>query len=189
MAKLAVFASGTGSNFVAIAAALKAARRHSIEFLLCDVAGAAVLQRSRELEIPSVLMAYGPGQPREAVEKKMVRHLERRGVDLVALAGFMKLVGASNVYVRGPLVVTGIIYGLVSAAITLVIMAAAAYWSDALLLRLAGVDMAANFQLLVNVFSDYFRANFNQIFTMIVSSGVILGGLSSYVAAKRYLKV
>lgn len=91
MAKLAVFASGTGSNFVAIAAAVKAARRHSIEFLLCDVAGAAVLQRSRELEIPSVLMAYGPGQPREAVEKKMVRHLERRGVDLVALAGFMKL--------------------------------------------------------------------------------------------------
>ena len=101
----------------------------------------------------------------------------------------MKLVGASNVYVRGPLVVTGIIYGLVSAAITLVIMAALAYWSDALLLRLAGVDMAANFSLLVNVFSDYFRANFNQIFTMIVSSGVILGGLSSYVAAKRYLKV
>ena len=91
MAKLAVFASGTGSNFVAIAAALKAARRHSIEFLLCDVAGAAVLQRSEELGIPSVLLPYGPGQPREAVEKKMVRHLERRGVDLVALAGFMKL--------------------------------------------------------------------------------------------------
>jgi len=91
MAKLAVFASGTGSNFVAITAALKAAQRHSIEFLLCDVAGAAVLQRSEELGVPSVLMTYGPGQPREAVEKKMVRHLERRGVDLVALAGFMKL--------------------------------------------------------------------------------------------------
>jgi len=91
MAKLAVFASGTGSNFVAISAALKAARRHSIEFLLCDVAGAAVLQRAEELGIPSVLMTYGDGQPRESVEKKMVRHLERRGVDLVALAGFMKL--------------------------------------------------------------------------------------------------
>jgi phosphoribosylglycinamide formyltransferase-1 len=91
MAKLAVFASGTGSNFVAIAAALKAARRHSIEFLLCDLPDAAVIQRARELGIPSVLMTYNAGQPRQAVEKKMVRHLERRAVDVVALAGFMKL--------------------------------------------------------------------------------------------------
>jgi phosphoribosylglycinamide formyltransferase 1 len=91
MAKLAVFASGTGSNFVAIAAALKAAHRHSIEFVLCDVPRAAVLDRAKELGVPTVLMPYAPGQPREMVEKKMVRHLERRGVDLVALAGFMKL--------------------------------------------------------------------------------------------------
>jgi len=91
MARVAVFASGTGSNFVAIAAALKAAHRHHLELLLCDVPGAAVMDRAKELEVPAVLMPYDRGQPREAVEKKMVRHLERRGVDLVALAGFMKL--------------------------------------------------------------------------------------------------
>ncbi len=91
MARLAVFASGTGSNFVAIAAALKAAHRHAIEFLLCDVPGAAVLDRAKELGVPTVLIQYEKGQPRQAVEKKMVRHLERRGVDAVALAGFMKL--------------------------------------------------------------------------------------------------
>jgi len=90
MARLAVFASGTGSNFVALFAAVKAAHRHSIEFLLCDAAGAKVLDRAKELGVPIVLMSY-EGQPREAVEKKVVRHLERRGVDLVALAGFMKL--------------------------------------------------------------------------------------------------
>ncbi|MGA2641104.1 MAG: phosphoribosylglycinamide formyltransferase [Spirochaetia bacterium] len=90
MARLAVFASGTGSNFVAITAAVKAAHRHAIESLLCDVAGAKVLDRARELGVPAVLMSY-KGLSREAVEKKMVRHLERRGVDLVALAGFMKL--------------------------------------------------------------------------------------------------
>jgi len=90
MARLAVFASGTGSNFVAIAAALKAAHRHALEFLLCDVPGAKALDRAKELGVPTVLMSYD-GQTREAVEKKMVRHLERRGVDLVALAGFMKL--------------------------------------------------------------------------------------------------
>ena len=41
MARLAVFASGRGSNFIALAAALKTAGRHAIEFLLCDVEGAA----------------------------------------------------------------------------------------------------------------------------------------------------
>jgi phosphoribosylglycinamide formyltransferase-1 len=91
MARLAVFASGTGSNFVAVETALRAAHRHSIEFLLCDVPGAPVLERAAERKVPTVLMTYGKGEPRQAVEKKMVRHLERRRVDLVALAGFMKL--------------------------------------------------------------------------------------------------
>jgi phosphoribosylglycinamide formyltransferase 1 len=90
MARLAVFASGTGSNFVAIARSLKAAKRHGIEFLLCDVEGAPVLARAEELGVPTFPVSY-TGQAREAVEKKIVRHLERRGVDIVALAGFMKL--------------------------------------------------------------------------------------------------
>jgi len=90
MARLAVFASGTGSNFVALTAAVKSAHRHAVEFLLCDTAGAKVLDRAEELGVPTVLMSYR-GLSREAVEKKMVRHLERRSVDIVALAGFMKV--------------------------------------------------------------------------------------------------
>ena len=90
MARLAVFASGTGSNFVAIAAAVKAAHRHGVELLLCDVPGAMVLDRATELGVPTMVMTYD-SQPRQAVEKKIVRHLERRKVDVVALAGFMKL--------------------------------------------------------------------------------------------------
>ena len=89
MARLAVFASGKGSNFVAIANALKGTR-HGLEFLVCDVAGAPVLQRAEELGIPTFLVSYA-GEKRETVEKKIVRHLERRQVDIVALAGFMKL--------------------------------------------------------------------------------------------------
>ncbi len=90
MARLAVFASGKGSNFIAIVAALKMARRHVVEFLLCDVEGAPVLDRAKELGVPVFPASY-KGQGREAVEKKIVRHLERRRVDLVALAGFMRL--------------------------------------------------------------------------------------------------
>lgn len=101
----------------------------------------------------------------------------------------MKLVGASNIYVRGPLVVSGIMYGLVSATITLVVMAAFAYWSDTVILKLAGVQIASDFSLVVNILSTYFAANFGEIFIIIVGAGVLLGGLSSYVAARRYLKV
>ena len=101
----------------------------------------------------------------------------------------MKLVGASNIYVRGPFVVSGIMYGIVSAILTLLIMAGFAYWSDAVILKLAGVDVAANFSLIVNVLSSYFISNFSQIFILIMGSGILLGGLSSYIAARRYLKV
>jgi cell division transport system permease protein len=101
----------------------------------------------------------------------------------------MKLVGASNIYVRGPLVVSGIMYGVISGLITLVILAAFAYWSDAALLRFAGVEVASEFELVVNVLSRYFAQNFGQIFIIIMGAGVILGGLSSYIAAKRYLRV
>lgn len=101
----------------------------------------------------------------------------------------MKLVGASNVYVRGPLVVSGIMYGLLSGVIALVCMAIFAYWSDILVLRFAGVQVAADFELAVNVLSRYFVQNFGQIFVLIMGLGVLLGGLSSYIAARRYLRV
>ena len=101
----------------------------------------------------------------------------------------MKLVGASNTYVRGPLVVSGTMYGVVSGIITLILMAAAAYWSDTLILRFAGVQVASDFSVVVNIFSSYFAQNFGQIFLIIIGAGIVLGGVSSYVAARRYLKV
>ena len=101
----------------------------------------------------------------------------------------MKLVGASNIYVRGPLVVSGIMYGVFSAAITLIRMAAFAYWSDTVILRFAGVQIAADFSVIVNVLSNYFQQNFTQIFLVIMGAGIVLGGVSSYIAARRYLRV
>ncbi|MGC9605213.1 MAG: permease-like cell division protein FtsX [Minisyncoccia bacterium] len=101
----------------------------------------------------------------------------------------MKLVGASNVYVRGPLVVAGVMYGIAAGLITLVLMAAAAYWSDILVLRLFGVDVAANFSFAIDLFSSYFVKNFSQLFVVIMGTGILVSGLSSYIAARRYLKV
>lgn len=101
----------------------------------------------------------------------------------------MKLVGASNIYVRGPLVVSGIMYGIISGLITLIIIGSLSYWGDAIILRFAGVQIASDFEVMVNVFARYFVQNFGQIFSIIMGSGIILGGLSSYLAARRYLKV
>ena len=74
MARLAIFASGTGSNFVALARAVDQETSHEIEVLVCDREGAAVLERAAEMEVPTMLVSY-KGVPREAVEKKIVRHL------------------------------------------------------------------------------------------------------------------
>jgi cell division transport system permease protein len=103
--------------------------------------------------------------------------------------GVMKLVGASNSYVRGPFVVSGIMYGIVSGIITLILLAIFAFYSDAAIIKFAGVQNVNDFGSLVNVFSSYFLANFGQIFSIIMGSGIVLGALASYVAVRRYLKV
>jgi len=101
----------------------------------------------------------------------------------------MKLVGASNVYVRGPLVVSGMMYGLMASIITLIIIGALSFWGDTIILKFAGVQIAQDFELMVNVFARYFTQNFGQIFIVILGAGTVLGGVSSYLAARRYLRV
>lgn len=101
----------------------------------------------------------------------------------------MKLVGASNLYIRGPFVISGIMYGVFSGAFTLVLMGALAYYSDSIIIKFAGIQGAQDFSLLMNVFSSYFLSNFAQIFIIIMGSGIVLGAVSSYLAVKRYLRV
>lgn len=101
----------------------------------------------------------------------------------------MKLVGATNVFVRGPLVISGVMYGIISGVITLLLLAVLAYWSDMVIIRLAGVDVAENFSFAVNVFSNYFQTNLGQLAAIILGAGILLGGVSSYIAARRYLRV
>ncbi len=90
MARLAVFASGRGSNFVAIALGLRAAGRHRRELRVCDRRDAPALERAAELGVPSVHVTY-QGRPRAEAERVMLEHLARRRIQMVALAGFMRL--------------------------------------------------------------------------------------------------
>lgn len=90
----------------------------------------------------------------------------------------MRLVGASNTYIRGPFVVTGIMYGVVSGLATLIIFYPITYW-------LGGAT--AGFFSGVNVFS-YYLSNFSQFFGIVMGSGIVLGAFSSFLAVRRYLK-
>jgi phosphoribosylglycinamide formyltransferase-1 len=90
VANLAVFASGRGSNFVALAGRLRDHARHRLVALLCDIPGAPVLERARELAIPARLVTYRD-RGRQAAEAEMLAVLAEYRADVVALAGFMRL--------------------------------------------------------------------------------------------------
>lgn len=89
----------------------------------------------------------------------------------------MRLVGGSNEYIRGPFVVEGILYGLVAAILTLLLFYPVTYWlKSATQVFYGGVDLL-----------HYFVANFVQIFLIVISSGIVLGAVSSYLAVRKYL--
>lgn len=92
--------------------------------------------------------------------------------------GVMRLVGASTSYIRGPFVFTGIMYGLVSALITLIAFYPITFW-----LGRPTQSFFGNF----NIF-EYYTSHFGQIFLVVVVSGIIMGAISSYLAVMRYLK-
>ena len=101
----------------------------------------------------------------------------------------MRLVGASNAYTRGPFVVSGVMCGIVAGLLTIIILAAIVFWSGTLIAHVAGVTTAEDLSSVTSVFSAYFTANFGEIFTIVMASGIVLGAVSSYLAVRRYLKV
>jgi len=91
----------------------------------------------------------------------------------------MNMVGAEHGYISGPFVVTGALYGVVSAFFVLVLLYPITYFIGP---RIAPVffDM--------NLFS-YYISNFGQMFLIIFFSGIFIGAISSFLAINRYLKV
>lgn len=91
----------------------------------------------------------------------------------------MRLVGASQNYIRGPFFVAGAIYGFISALLTLILFYPITIWLG---------NTTQDFFVGLNIF-HYYTANFGQIFLIIVFSGVAIGSISSYLAVRKYLKV
>ncbi|MBR2975598.1 MAG: phosphoribosylglycinamide formyltransferase [Alistipes sp.] len=93
-AKLAVFASGSGSNYQAIVEACHDGRIEAdVVLLVCDKPGAKVLERAERYGTESFAFNPKDYESRDAYETLLAKMLEDRGVDYICLAGYMRIVG------------------------------------------------------------------------------------------------
>jgi phosphoribosylglycinamide formyltransferase 1 len=89
---LGVLISGRGSNLQAIIDAIAGGRLDArIALVISNRAGAAGLDRARAAGIEALTIGHRDYATREEYDAVLVRELRRRGVDLVCLAGFMRL--------------------------------------------------------------------------------------------------
>jgi len=92
--RLGILLSGRGSNFEAIAGNVAARRLEAeIAVVLSNRPEARGLEIARERALPAVVIP-SKGIPREEYDGQVVAELRSRGVDLVCLAGFMRLLSA-----------------------------------------------------------------------------------------------
>lgn len=94
MKRLAVFASGTGTNFTAIAkACAEGVLDARVVLMVCDRPGAAVIDRALEMGVETFVFSPRDYASKADFEAQIVRLLDERKVDLVCLAGYMRIVG------------------------------------------------------------------------------------------------
>jgi phosphoribosylglycinamide formyltransferase 1 len=92
--RVGVLGSGKGSNFTAIAEACGSSESPAeVVLVLSDVAEAGILERARERRIRAECIAPGKYRTKleEEAERNYIEALRQAEVDLVALAGFMRV--------------------------------------------------------------------------------------------------
>ena len=92
--RLGVLGSGKGSNFVAIADAIAAGKvQAEIAIVLSDVEKAGILEHARQRNLPAHFIAPGKYRTKleEESERAYVTALQEAKVDLIVLAGFMRV--------------------------------------------------------------------------------------------------
>ncbi len=91
----------------------------------------------------------------------------------------MKLVGASNMFIRGPFIVEAILYAFVATVVTLLI-----YWPATIWVTKKTVFFFEG----MNIHS-YFVTHFLQLLGLLLLSGIVLAVISSLLAVRKYLKI
>jgi phosphoribosylglycinamide formyltransferase-1 len=92
MMRVGVLASGSGTNFQALVEGLVGDAPARVVTLICNVPGARVLARAAKLNVPAVVLEHTSAPSREAFDAQLVKQLKAQQVDLVCLAGYMRLI-------------------------------------------------------------------------------------------------
>lgn len=96
--------------------------------------------------------------------------------------GIMRLLGASTSYIRGPFVVETVLYGVIAAIISVALC-------NSLFVVSSSAFGASSLGLLdISFASTYFAENFWLILGIQLGIGILIGGVSSFIATRRYLK-
>ena len=91
---IAVFASGRGTNFSAIIRAVKKGKiKANLSLLVSDNPKSGAISRAKRAGIKVALVLREDFAGIKDFELKIIEHLEANKIDLVALAGFMRLLG------------------------------------------------------------------------------------------------
>ncbi|TCJ01747.1 phosphoribosylglycinamide formyltransferase [Cytobacillus praedii] len=94
MRNIAIFASGSGTNFQAIVDAVKAGKLSAvIKLLVCDRQEAYSIERAIKENIPSFVFTAKEYASKEEYETEILQKLRELEVDYVVLAGYMRLIG------------------------------------------------------------------------------------------------
>ena len=165
---------------------------------------AQFLDEQRELESPStpVIDEINYNRNRESIDKltDIIMAVERAGLIVMSILliaailitfntirlaiytareeiAIMRLVGASNMFIRGPFMLQGFMYGFLAGILALLIFYPILIW--------LGPQTEAFFEF--NLYT-YYIANLGYIFLVLVGIGVVLGLVSSTLAVARYLR-
>lgn len=91
---IAVFCSGNGTNFQALVDEMKQGTlKAKIALMVCDNPRAFALERAKKEGIKTLLIERPRFASRDEFETEIIRHLEEKDIELICLAGFMRIVG------------------------------------------------------------------------------------------------
>ena len=89
---IAVFASGRGTNFAAIIRAVKRGKiKANLSLLVCDNPHAGAIGRAKRAGIKVAMVKREDFASKKDFEDKIIQHLEENNIDLIVLAGFMRI--------------------------------------------------------------------------------------------------
>ncbi len=93
--KLAILASGNGSNFQAIVDAIQSHQLKSeVVRLVSDKADAYVIQRAHKHHIPATIIERKNFPDKESFEKAILTELQKSGAEWIILAGYMRIISS-----------------------------------------------------------------------------------------------